>query len=556
MAGEIIRRPLHGRGADKALLAFMHAILGRIQDGTQGTDLIRDAALRALDMIQCSAIEVWVNHGSTLRRFRIRPGDLGEYLPLPDGSSWLTRACRQAAHRHSCATPLDGDRGQVECQSWQGVPQLDEADGMDPSWRMLQVLPLGGTVGGALVLADSGAGAFMSKERPFLLEVARILGVGIALQQPREALAERVKELTCLFGLSRLLQQQDLSLQQMLQGIANLVPPAWQFPEHAFSRISFDDDVVTSEGFLETSLRQQVSIRVRGEVRGGIEVFYREEVPSLDVVEPFLAEEWNLLEGLGQEVALAIERRALEKDRENLLEQVRHMDRLATVGQFASGIAHELNEPLCSILGLAQLAIKDQELSPQAKGDLRKIIESSLHARDIVKGFLTFSRGGRAEKSLLDINQLIVDVLDLFTARCAREQISIRRKLAPGLPGIEAVPSQMRQVLVNLIVNGIQAMPKGGTLILGTRLEERSIRIIVADTGIGMDDQTVEKIFTPFFTTKDAEHGTGLGLGIVQDIIASHGGKLRVESQRNAGSRFIVEIPAGRAGSSRGPQHG
>ena len=427
---------------------------------------------------------------------------------------------------------------------------------MDPSWRALEVLPLGGAVGGALVLAGSEADLFMPKEAPFLLEVARILGLGIALQQPREALTERVKELTCLFGLSRLLQDQDLPLQEMLQGIANLVPPAWQFPEHAFSRISFDDDVFTSEGFQETSLRQQVRIRVRGEVRGGIEVFYREGVPSLDMAEPFLAEEWNLLEGLGQEVALAIERRDLEKDRENLLEQVRHMDRLATVGQFASGIAHELNEPLCSILGLSQLAIKDQELSPQTKGDLQKIIKSSLHARDIVKGFLTFSRAERAEKSLLDINPLIVEVLDLFAARCARDQIGVRRKLEPGLPGIEAVPSQMRQVLVNLITNGIQAMPKGGTLILGTRLEGANIRITVADTGIGMDDQTVEKIFTPFFTTKDAEHGTGLGLGIVQDIIASHGGRLRVESRRNAGSRFIVELPAGQAGSFKDPQHG
>lgn len=534
----------------------MHAILDRIQDGAQGADLLRDAAFRALDVVQCGAVEVWVNHGSAHRRFRVGAGGQGGYLPLPEGSSWLARACRQAARQRPGARRLDGGGVQMECQSWQGVPALDGADGMDPSWRMLQVLPLGGAVGGALVLAGSDAEPLVPKETPFLLEVARILGLGIALQQPREALTERVKELTCLFGLSRLLQQQDLPLQEMLQGIANLVPPAWQFPEHAFSRISFDEDVFTSEGFQETSLRQHVSIQVRGEVRGGIEVFYREGVPSLDRAEPFLAEEWNLLEGLGQEVALAIERRALEKDRENLLEQVRHMDRLATVGQFASGVAHELNEPLCSILGLAQLAIKDQELSPQTKGDLQKIIRSSLHARDIVKGFLTFSRAERAEKSLVDLNQLIVEVLDLFAARCAREQIGVRRKLDPGLPGIEAVPSQMRQVLVNLITNGIQAMPKGGTLMLGTRLEGPTIRVTVADTGIGMDSQTVEKIFTPFFTTKDAEHGTGLGLGIVQDIIASHGGRLRVESRRNAGSRFIVEMPASRAGSFKDTQHG
>ncbi|HWQ08151.1 MAG TPA: ATP-binding protein, partial [Holophaga sp.] len=147
-------------------------------------------------------------------------------------------------------------------------------------------------------------------------------------------------------------------------------------------------------------------------------------------------------------------------------------------------------------------------------------------------------------------------VLDLFAARCARERISVRRRLAPGLPEIQAVPSQMRQVLVNLIINGIQAMPKGGTLTLETRPGKGTIRILVGDTGIGMDGQTIQKIFTPFFTTKDAEHGTGLGLGIVQDIVVSHGGRLSVESRRNAGSRFIVELPAGAAGSSGDRQNG
>lgn len=556
MAGKMVRKPLQGRGTAKALLEFTHTILGRVQNGTREADLLRDAAILVLHLIQCQAVEIWVNHGSTFQRFRVKRGRPGEYLALPDASSWLARACQQAALGEPCPEASGGGRAPMEGYSREGMPALDGEDGLDPAWRAIQVHPLEGAVGGALVLADPEAGAFTSTEIPAFAEVARILGLGITLQRPKEDLGERVKELTCLFGLSRLLQQQDLPLHELLQGVARLIPPAWQYPDHAFSRISFDDEVCASEGFRETSLCQRVAIRVRGEVRGGIEVFYRDGISCLDAKEPFLPEERNLLEGLGQEVALAIERRQLEKDRERLLEQIRHMDRLATVGQFASGIAHELNEPLCSILGLAQLAIKDQELSPQARGDLRKIVESSLHARDIVKGFLTFSRVEKAMKAPLVVNQLIEGVLDLFAARCARERITVRRQLAPGLPEIQAVPSQMRQVLVNLIINGIQAMPKGGTLTLETRPQKDSIRILVDDTGIGMDGQTIQKIFTPFFTTKDAEHGTGLGLGIVQDIIVSHGGKLSVESRRNAGSRFIVELPAVAAGGSGDRQNG
>ncbi|HWQ09349.1 MAG TPA: hypothetical protein VN436_09585, partial [Holophaga sp.] len=214
MAGKRVRRPLHGRGVEKALLGFTHAILGLIQHGTRGSDLVRDAAILVLELIQCQAVEVWVNHGSSMRRFRIRRGCPGGYLSLPDGSSWLARTCHHAALGES------GPEGgvPVEGWSWEGVPAQDGGDGMDPDWRALQVQPLGGAVGGALVLADPEAGAFMPKETPALVEVARILGLGITLQRPKEDLGERVKELTCLFGLSRLLQQQDLPLHDLLQG--------------------------------------------------------------------------------------------------------------------------------------------------------------------------------------------------------------------------------------------------------------------------------------------------------------------------------------------------
>jgi len=276
---------------------------------------------------------------------------------------------------------------------------------------------------------------------------------------------------------------------------------------------------------------------------GGIEVFYSEEVPRVDEASPFLPEERNLIEGLAREVSLMIERRQLDKDRETLWEQLRHMDRLATIGQLTTNVAHELNEPLCGILGLAQLAIKDQELPPQAKRDIRKIIASSLQARDVVKGLLGFSRPTPVRKVSVALNRVVEDVIDLFKVRCARAKITIQRELDPDLPKISADPSQIHQVLVNLIVNAIQAMPEGGKLTLGTRLSRERIQFSIDDSGIGMNDDTLRQIFVPFFTTKEVGLGTGLGMCIVQSIVTSHGGTIAVQSKSGEGSRFTIEFP-------------
>jgi signal transduction histidine kinase len=364
---------------------------------------------------------------------------------------------------------------------------------------------------------------------------------------PRAALAERVKELTCLYGLSRLMQEADLPLDSVLQGIAELVPPAWQHPGAAGCRITVDGGTAASPGFAQSALRLEAGVRIRGVLRGRIEVCYREGQPGVDGARPFLDEERNLLEAIAREVALVVERRQLETERENLLEQARHLDRLVTIGQFAAGLAHELSEPLCSILGLAQLAAKDRELPPQAAADIRRIIESSLHAREIVKSFLAFARAGSSRAAPTAMNQVVTEALDLFTGRCARARIAVRLDLAPGLPEVQAVPTQMRQVLVNLIRNAIQAMPGGGTLTLSTCAAGDCVRVLVADTGIGMEDGTVRRIFTPFFTTREAGDGTGLGLSIVQGIIAAHGGTLAVDSRPGQGSRFQAELPIAHA---------
>ena len=213
-------------------------------------------------------------------------------------------------------------------------------------------------------------------------------------------------------------------------------------------------------------------------------------------------------------------------------------------------MAHELNEPLGNILALAQLASKEPGIPPQAADDLDKIVAASLHARAIIKKLMLFARQVPPRKTPLDLNAVVEDGLYFLEARCAKEGVAIRRRLADHLPAIVADPSQLNQVLVNLVVNAIQAVRRGGTLTVATRVGDGHVALIVEDNGAGMDEAVLGKIFTPFFTTKDIDEGTGLGLPVVHGIVASHGGTIDVRSRPGKGTRFEVRLPVNHAEDS------
>ncbi|MBD3289492.1 PAS domain-containing sensor histidine kinase, partial [candidate division KSB1 bacterium] len=226
-----------------------------------------------------------------------------------------------------------------------------------------------------------------------------------------------------------------------------------------------------------------------------------------------------------------------------LEDQLRHADRLATIGQLAAGVAHELNEPLGNILGFAQLIQKNPELSEQTNRDTEKIVAASLYAREVIRKLMLFARQTPPSKSSVNLNKIIQDGLYFLEARCQKSGIELIRKLDGKLPEIIADSSQLHQVLVNLIVNAIQAMPDGGQLIVGTSHSENAVILEVQDKGTGMDHKTLKQIFVPFFTTKDVDQGTGLGLAVVHGIVTAHGGRIDVESNPGKGSIFRVILP-------------
>jgi len=242
-------------------------------------------------------------------------------------------------------------------------------------------------------------------------------------------------------------------------------------------------------------------------------------------------------------VALIVEQREAEEDRSKLQDQLRHADRLATIGQLSAGVAHELNEPLSSILGFAQLAKKSSELPTQAERDIDKIITASLHARETIKKLMLFARQTPPRKTQVNLNQVVEEGLYLLETRCAKAGIELVRSLSPDLLKITADAAQINQVLVNLVVNSVQAMPEGGKLTVRTFASKDHVGLVVEDTGIGMSEEVKKQVFIPFFTTKDIDQGTGLGLAVVHGIVTAHRGSITVESEIGCGTRFEIRMP-------------
>jgi len=366
-------------------------------------------------------------------------------------------------------------------------------------------------------------------------------------QSEKVALRERIKELTCLYGIAQIARQPDKSLEEILRSIVELLTPAWQYPEITVARVTLDGLSYTTPGFRDGFQNQTADIVASGKVRGAVEIIYTEAKPEL-YEGPFLKEERSLLDEVARQIALIIERKQAEEDKLKLYNQLRHADRLATVGMLAAGVAHELNEPLGNILGFAQLAKKSGEIPASVKQDIEKIETASLHAREIIQKLLVFARQVPPEKKRINLNDVVNDGLYFLNARCVKEGIELVCNLSPNLPEIVGDPVQLNQVLVNLVVNALQSMSRAGRITVQTQFCDNDICLIVEDTGPGMDRDVLNKIFVPFFTTKDVGHGTGLGLPVVHGIVTGHGGSINVDSKIGRGTSFEIRLPV------KGPQ--
>ncbi|HEX8947781.1 MAG TPA: ATP-binding protein [Dissulfurispiraceae bacterium] len=234
----------------------------------------------------------------------------------------------------------------------------------------------------------------------------------------------------------------------------------------------------------------------------------------------------------------------------------RQSERLASIGQLAAGIAHEINNPLGNILGYAKLLLRDGSVSltEAQRGKLEIIAEQAQVGSKIVRGLLDFSHQKKPVFERISLNATIEKAAGYLESKMDIREAKIVKKLAP-LPKVPADPNQMEQVVFNIVLNAIHAMEgRSGTIEIKTRACDHEVEFSVKDSGIGIPGEHLGKIFDPFFTTKPVGKGTGLGLSICSGIIKEHGGSIRVESRTGEGTTFYVRIPKRRLSPCRGAE--
>ena len=220
-------------------------------------------------------------------------------------------------------------------------------------------------------------------------------------------------------------------------------------------------------------------------------------------------------------------------------------DRLASVGELAAGAAHELNNPLASIIGLSEL-LMEKNTPNYIRKDLSIIRDEARRAANVTSNLLTFARKHRPVKQVTQINAIIEEVLRLRAYAHRSNCIQVERHLTPDLPEMLIDPFQMQQVFLNIVINAEYFMMQAhnrGTLTITTERQDGSMRISFADDGPGIPPENLRRIFDPFFTTKEAGKGTGLGLSICHGIVAAHGGQIYARSQLGKGATICVELP-------------
>ncbi len=243
--------------------------------------------------------------------------------------------------------------------------------------------------------------------------------------------------------------------------------------------------------------------------------------------------------------------RALRRTQEQLLQS----EKLAAMGRLTSQIAHELNNPLYGIMNTLELL--KTEISPQSKR--RKVLEMALsetvRLSDLLRKMLSFSKPDQEEKQAVDINTVLDEILLLHEKQLQENDIKIKTSFAEALPQISASKDQLRQVFLNLVANARDAMPDGGTLSVITACDPENVRIEITDTGVGIQEEHLKKIFDSFFTTKDSVTGVGLGLSVCYGLIKDHGGDIQVKSNVDSGTTFIITFPIFRESAEKKEAH-
>lgn len=358
-------------------------------------------------------------------------------------------------------------------------------------------------------------------------------------------LDRRNKEIGCLLEVSRLLRTTEFEPVQ-LERIAKLVQSSLQHAEQARVRITFDDHTYISAAYGETSTALEAPIRTQGKERGKIAAFYvagyAETHPRL-----FIGVESRLLESIANTIGEAVERQEAEA-------KVIHASKLASIGELAAGVGHEINNPINGIINCADILIQNLHADAKNRQFAEFVRSEADRIATIVRNLLTFSRQDREQHSMARLCDIVTAVLSLSRKKLSKSHIEIEVDVPEELPKVQCRSEQLQQVVMNLLINAMHALDakytgkdsrkqiiiRGAPFMYGG---ERWVRLSVEDHGPGIPAAHYDRIFDPFFTTKGRDKGTGLGLSISLGIVEQHGGKMSVESEQGQYTRFHVDLP-------------
>jgi PAS domain S-box-containing protein len=406
---------------------------------------------------------------------------------------------------------------------------------------------------GSIHYSDVNSTPIRLGSRKYLMGIFRDITERKAAEQERQKLlfdaTKRAKEITCLYSVVSLLSSPERKLDEILEEVVELIPPGWQYPEETGAKIVFEGKIFKSKNYRDTPWNIQADISVSGRWVGIVEVIYLGQNPLAEEG-PFLDEEIELLNMLASEITKTSERKQLE----NQLQQSMKME---AIGRLAGGVAHDFNNLLTGILGYSELLLSSIEGQSQTYNDILEIRKAGETAASLTKQLLAFSRKQVFEPEVVNLNSTIKRV-EKMLKRVIGEDLELTTTLELNLDNVLVDPGQVEQIIMNLAINGRDAMPNGGKIIIETsniELDEeytathlgaktgKYVMLAISDTGEGMDEETRAHIFEPFFTTKEKGRGTGLGLSTVYGIVKQSGGYIWVYSELGKGTTFKIYFP-------------
>lgn len=353
-----------------------------------------------------------------------------------------------------------------------------------------------------------------------------------------DSLKERIKELECLYDISTLVSQ-NTELSPILSKICQRLERAFQFSELACAKIAIQNQLFGDKTNYENGSEIKQHIFFQDELIGYICVTYPYNKQGKS---SFLIEEKKLLNKVAQEIAFLYEREQRSKNEEILNEIVRRQERLTILGEMTAGVAHELNTPLGNVIGFSEFIISTSKETSTIK-DAKKIKQSALHAREIVKKLMLFSCDIPQKLNSVCIKEVIHEAIDLLAPLLKQNHIIINFEDNSKNAKATIDKIQFTQVLFNLLNNSIQASKSKSQINVKLNKQNKYITITIEDFGVGIPIEIQDKIFDPFFTHNKKGLGNGLGLSVVHGIIKQHKGRIQLSSEVNKGTTFAISIP-------------